>query len=313
MAQRQDTLSIGKRIGVSIILLLVLFLASALIAVLFNSDTIDEDANTAIIRVIGPIVGDSADGIFDEGVASSTDVIEQLEQARDDPDIKAIILEINSPGGSAVASDEIAQEVKRARADGKIVVAWIRESGASGAYWIASSTDHIVANRMSITGSIGVISSYLEFAEFIDEWNVTYRRLVAGERKDVGDPFQELDHDDRAYLQGKLDRVHAFFIDEVARNRNMPYEQVAQLADGSFMLGIEAQEAGLVDELGGEEEVLAYIENVTGVEAVTTLYEPEGGLLDDLFGTVRPAPQPDLRELARQAAMRESTPAIELR
>ena len=82
-------------------------------------------------------------------------------------DIKAIVLEINSPGGSAVASDEIASAVKKSN---KPTVAVIREAGASGGYWIASSTDHIIANRMSITGSIGVISSYLEFSGLIEKY-----------------------------------------------------------------------------------------------------------------------------------------------
>jgi protease-4 len=271
------------KLWVSISILVSLLLIGSLIALILGSDTRSVGANTAIIRINGPIMADTAGGLFAELGTSSTAVIELLEEARDDKTITAVILEINSPGGSAVASDEIAQAVQ-AVAEEKIVVAWIRESGASGAYWIASSADHVVANRMSITGSVGVISSYLEFDEFIDDWNVSYNRLVAGERKDIGDPFTDLTPEREAFMQQKLDRVHRFFIESVAENRNLTQMQVASISTGEFFLGVEAKELGLVDELGGKEAAIAYIEEQTGKEAVTVYFEPEATFFEALFG-----------------------------
>lgn len=285
MAKLPEQPRMTVRIIVSIALLFGLLVVGSLIALLFSGDLEETGANTAVIRIVGPIAGDESGGVFSESYVGSSEIVRQLEEARDDPAIAAVILEINSPGGSAVASDEIAQAVKDLRAQDKIVVAWIRETGASGAYWIASASDHIVANRMSITGSIGVIGSYLEFSEFLDDWNVTYNRLVSGENKDVGDPFTELTPQQRAYLQGKLDRVHLFFIEEVARNRNMSVDRLAPIADGSFYLGVEAAELGLVDELGGKDTAIRYIENRTGTQAVLVTYEPERTFFEELFGT----------------------------
>ena len=107
-------------------------------------------------------------------------------------------MEINSPGGSAVASDEIATAVKNAK---KPVISLIREVGASGGYWVASASDYIIANRMSITGSIGVISSYLEFSGLMEKYGVGYERLVAGENKDLLTPYKKLEADQKALVQ----------------------------------------------------------------------------------------------------------------
>lgn len=289
-----------KRLLIAGILILALLVVATIVAALFSSDLDTAGANIAIIKVSGPITGESATGIFSGSTASATQIVALLEKAQDERAIKGVILEINSPGGSPVASDEIAQAIKNLE---KPIVAQIRESGASGAYWIASSADHIVANRMSITGSIGVIASYIEFDEFLREWNLTYNRLVAGERKDVGDPFTELTPQERAFLEEKLAVIHGFFIEEVAQNRNLTLEQMERISDGRFLLGIEALEAGLVDELGGRDEAVEYLEERLAITAKTIEYEEEQGLLAQLFGAEagpqsRTEPQ-GLRILAR--------------
>ena len=193
--------------------------------------------------------------------------------------IKAIIFEINSPGGSAVASEEIANAIKRTN---KTTVAWIREVGASGGYWVASSTDYIVANRASITGYIWVIASYLEFPGLLEEYNVTYRRLVSGRYKDIGSPFKEMTEEENAIFQQTLDELRDYFVDEVAKNRNMSRKDVDKIANGLFYLGIQAKELGLVDELGSKDEVIAYIEGKEGIKADVVKYKKEETLLDVL-------------------------------
>ncbi|MBR9700808.1 signal peptide peptidase SppA [Candidatus Woesearchaeota archaeon] len=280
MAKKKDK-TFKQKLWTSLIIIFALFIVGTMVAAMFGADAEEFGANTAIIRVIGPIMGDSAGGIFSEGVTGSSDVVDLLEKARLDNGIKAVIIEVNSPGGSAVASDEIGQAIK---ALDKPVVAWIREIGASGGYWVASSTDHIVANRMSITSSIGVYGSYLGFSEFIQEWNVTRERFVAGDRKDVGDPFRDISTSDRIYLQGKLDKIHEFFIEEIASNRNMSVEEVRPLADGSFMLGIEAYESGLVDELGGYDEAEAWVAEQIDEEVSAAYFEKSQGFFEGLFG-----------------------------
>jgi len=305
--------SFATRLLVSILLLVGLLIVSTVIAVIMAGNDAFADANTALIKVSGAIVSDADTGLLGEATVSSTEAVRELEQARDDSNIKAVILEINSPGGSPVASDEIAQAVKDVRAHNKTVVAWIREEGASGGYWVASACDHIVANRMSVTGSIGVYGSYLQFDRFLDDWNVTYNRLVSGERKDIGDPFVNLTDDKKEFLQRKLDKLHDFFIVEVARNRNMSEDDVRLLADGQIFLGVEAKEEGLVDELGGKPEAIAYVKRKIGDDVTIVEYEPERTLLEEIFGIVAPGRQPTLQDLAAQRAAGTSTPQMALR
>ncbi|MBI2208062.1 signal peptide peptidase SppA [Candidatus Woesearchaeota archaeon] len=262
-----------------ILWLIVLSFAIAFLISLFIEDDFESlDGNVAVIEITGPIVT-SDDGYLFEDVASSDEIIKLIRKADKNDGIKAIVFEINSPGGSAVASDEIAAEIKKVN---KTTVALVREIGTSGAYWIASSTDHIVANRMSITGSIGVIASYLGFEGFLEEHNVTYERLVSGKFKDLGSPFKELTPEERALFEKSLDTINDYFIDEVAKNRNLNRKEVERLATGQFYLGVDALNLGLVDELGSKDEAKSYVEKQIGQEADFVKYKTQKGFLGSL-------------------------------
>ncbi|MBU1112041.1 MAG: signal peptide peptidase SppA [Nanoarchaeota archaeon] len=242
-----------------------------------------KEGNVALIKVEGVITGNGDGSFLSSGTLSSQDIVRFIEDAEADPRIEAIMIEINSPGGSAVASDEIATALIKTT---KPTVAVIREVGASGGYWVASATDHIVANRMSITGSIGVISSYLEFSGLMEKYGVEYQRLVAGERKDLGTPLRSLTQEEEALLQNKLDLIHDYFIQAVAENRNMDEEQVRQVSTGEFFLGIEAYQYGLIDDLGDKSVAEAYLKENCDIEEVEYyVYELEMGLFD-LFSSV---------------------------
>lgn len=236
--------------------------------------------NVAVISVIGPISVERTGG-WQDGGTSSRDAVALIRDAEEDPSIEAVLIDINSPGGSAVASDEIGRAIKNLS---KPTVAVIREVGASGGYWIASAADHVITNRMSITGSIGVISSYLEFADLITRYNVTYRRLVAGKYKDMGSPFKELSTEEAALFQDALDSLRAEFISTVAENRRLPRAQVEELATGQFFIGTQALAYGLVDELGGEPEAIAYLESQLNTTVELVPFEPEASFLDLLAG-----------------------------
>ena len=214
-----------------------------------------KQGNTAVIKIKGPIMVENTKTLFTEGT-SSTEIIRLLEKAEKNQNVKAILLDINSPGGSAVASDEIATKIKESN---KTVIAWIRELGTSGAYWIASSSDKIIANKMSITGSIGVTASYLQFSGFLNDKNITYQRMVAGDYKDLGSPFKELTEEEKTLFQKQLDKIHDFFLEEIKENRNLDDSTIQNVKDGRFFLGFEAKELNLVDVLGGKKEVLQAI------------------------------------------------------
>ena len=253
-------------------ILLVLFLlyaTSFLIAKNVESSPLSN--KVAVIPIKGIITVGNQNSPLQGSTASSTTIINFLEAANKDNSIKAIILEINSGGGTPVASAEIADKIKQIE---KPVVAWIREVGASGAYWIASASDKIVANPLSVTGSIGVISSYLEFSDLMDQYGIKYEQLTAGEYKDVGSPYRELKEQEKALLQNKLNIIHSEFIKEVNKNRNM---NVNQYATGIYYLGTEAKDIGLIDELGGKEKAIEVTKELANIKEAELIYymEPE--------------------------------------
>ena len=269
----------GYAIFVLLFLALLGFIAAGIISLFNGGDVESLSGNVAWIPIEGVIVGSEDSGfLFDSGT-SSPQAVEFIEKADRNPNIKAIILEINSPGGSAVASEEIANAVKKTN---KTTVALIREVGASGAYWVASSAEHVVADRVSITGSIGVIASYLEFPGLLDKYNVTYRRLVAGKYKDIGSPFKEITPEEKDIFQQNLDAIRDYFAGEVAKNRKMNKKDVDKIANGLFYLGAQAKDLGLVDELGGKDEAIRYIEKKEGIKADIVKYKKKRTLFDVL-------------------------------
>ncbi|MBI2572400.1 signal peptide peptidase SppA [Candidatus Woesearchaeota archaeon] len=274
----------SRKVLLAVVVLLVFTLLFIIPLAFVALDSVPT-GNVALIPIEG-VISTQQGSYFGESFASSTQIIDFLEQAEQDSSIKAIVLEINSPGGSAVASDEVSAKIKSIE---KPVISVIREVGASGGYWIASSTDYIIANRMSITGSIGVISSYLEFDGLMEKYGVEYQRLVAGKYKDLGTPYRELNPQEEHILQNKLDVIHRFFIEEVAQNRHLSYEQTEQLATGEFFLGIEAKQNGLIDELGNRDSAKVHLEQTYGLENVEFLvYQRQPGFLEILTTALMP-------------------------
>ncbi|MCK5283878.1 MAG: signal peptide peptidase SppA [Nanoarchaeota archaeon] len=280
MAKKQQKSRWGVIIGILLFLFLLAYVFSGILSILIGGDDI-KDGNVALIPIKGVISTQDKADIFDSGVASSGQIVKDIEKAAKNPEIQAIIFEIDSPGGTPVATDEIATAVERAN---KTAVAWIREVGASGAYWVASAAEHVVANRMSITGSIGVFGSYLEFSGLLDDWNVSYERLVAGKYKDTGVPLRKLSPQEKRMLQRKLDLMHQVFKDEVQKNRGLTNSQIEAVSQGEFYLGNEAINIGLVDELGGKKEAVDYIEKKLNISAEITVYEHKVSFLETLAG-----------------------------
>jgi len=271
----------------TLLILIGLFILSSIFATITTVGSVFEEeegeGNVALISVKGVITGDESGGLIDQTTTASSSIVKLIKEAEEDPGIKAIVLEINSPGGSPVASDEIATAIKNTD---KPTVAWIREIGTSGAYWIATATDHIIAHKLSLTGSIGVRASYLEFSGFLKRYNVTYQRLVAGKYKDTGSPFKQLTPEEETLLQAKINKIHEAFIKEVAQNRNLPEDTVRELANGMFYLGEEALTYGLIDEVGGREEVTEYLEKTLNTSITYKEFKEKKSLAELLAGIV---------------------------
>jgi len=210
----------------------------------------------------------TADGAPDpasgcDTITSAEDVTWALEEAARDPHIKAVVLQIDSGGGSPVAAEEIAAAL---RALGKPSVAWVRESANSASYWVASAADTIIAAKGSDLGGIGVTYSYVDNAKQNIQDGLTYNQLTTGKYKDTGTPERPLTPDERALIQRDLNITLQDFIATVAAGRHLPVAQVAALADGSSMLGQMALDNGLIDALGNKQEVWQQLAAYVGTE-----------------------------------------------
>jgi protease-4 len=192
---------------------------------------------------------------------TSESIVYAINQGEDDPAIKAIVLEIDSVGGTPVAAEEVAKALKQAK---KPTVALIREYGVSAAYWAASGADIIFASANSDVGGIGVTYSYLENVEQNRQEGLIFQELAAGKFKDAGDPNKPLTAEERALFERDLAILHENFIKTVAENRDLEIEKVRELADGSSMLGQMALEHGLIDRIGGLPEVKEYLAETIG-------------------------------------------------
>ena len=230
-----------------ILLWLVAFLLSKSFSIFSETEMVSD--GIAVIEIHSPISVDSSASLLQSSL-SSTQIVSDIESAEKNSGIKAIILDINSGGGGPVASREIVQAVKKTK---KPTIALIREVGASGAYWIASASDYVIADPLSITGSIGVLGSYLDLSGLLKRYDIKYESMTAGEYKDMGTPYKELTPGERALLQQKLNLIQEVFVQDAAKSRKLNKEQIDEIRKASFYLGIEAKQLNLVDELGGKD------------------------------------------------------------
>lgn len=219
--------------------------------------------NVAGINLHGNLVTYVTDDEYNFNEASAEEIYAMLDFAEETEQIKAIVLEIDSYGGSPVASEEIANKIKSMK---KPVIAVIREGGASGAYWVASAADYIFASELSDIGSIGVTMSYLDESKLNIKEGYTWNNLSTGIFKDAGNSDKPLTAEERAIFERDIKIVFDKFKAEVAKNRGLSLEEVEALADGSTMLGRQALEAGLIDGIGYLEEAEDYIASKYDIE-----------------------------------------------
>ncbi len=296
MGKKQDTsqtssfpykgVLIAFIVGVIFLFIIVpIFFVLAVSVLSSGSDTsgVSGSGNVAFIRIEGTIVSrSSAPSLFGSAQTTSADQIKSyIEQIQRNNRIEGVIFEINSPGGSGVAADEIARLISELD---KPTVSYIREVGTSAAYWIASSTDTIYANRLSTVGSIGVLSGFLDFSQFIQQYNISYNRFVAGENKDFGSPFLAPTDEQSEHFQSLLNSLYDVFLLEVATLRNVSIDQLQPLADGSIYSGVRAKELGLIDGFGSQQEAIVHMEGVLGKSITLVPYTRQTTFFESFFG-----------------------------
>ena len=214
----------------------------------------------AVIPIHGEIGYGSSDG--SGGVVNPEVVKSEIEAAENDSSVGAVLLDINSPGGTPVASEEIMNAVKNCK---KPVVAWISDTGASGAYLAASSSDKIVASNSSWVGSIGVILDLTNFSDLYKKIGITKYVIKGGKYKDMGADYRNLTSQERSMLQTMVNENYDNFIGMVAENRNLSREYVRSIAEGKIYTGKQAKELKLIDETGGKEQALDIAAKLGGI------------------------------------------------
>lgn len=211
----------------------------------------------AIIDVDGLIVNARTSSLFGEGENPVALFREKLDEAAADKRVKAVVLRLNSPGGAVTASDIMLQDLNTFRREtGKPVVACMMDVAASGAYYLAMGCDLVYAHPTTVTGSIGVIMSLYNASELFAKIGISSNPIKSGPNKDLANPARPMTDEERAILQGMVDAYYKDFVSVVAWGRDMPEDQVRTLADGRIYTGTEAQELGLVDEVGYLEDAI---------------------------------------------------------
>lgn len=222
-------------------------------------------------------------------IGSSRAVVRQLRRWSEDNSTPVILLRVDSPGGGVAASQEIYEEVLRVREKGKKVVVSMGTVAASGGLYIAVAADTIVANPGTLTGSIGVIFQYPTVEKLLDKIGIRYETVKSGPYKDVGNMARSMTPLDSAHLQAIIDDTYDQFVTAVAEGRGMTVEQVKTFADGRIFTGRQAQELGIVDELGDMQDALDIAADMVGMDkpAKTVREEPRRrtGLIDFLGQT----------------------------
>lgn len=221
----------------------------------------DGTCNVAVMPIDGIIMPFGHGYEFAEITTTPSDVRDFLALATNDKNIDGVMFEINSPGGTPVASASIMEQIQELELPNVVLIGDI---GASGGYMVASAADRLFASAMSDVGSIGVSMSYIEESKKNKEEGLTYVPLNSGKFKDIGSPNKPLGTDERTYLESELQLVHTEFVKIVAANRNLTTEEVAILADGSSMVGSRALEHKLIDEIGNRNSVRQYFADTLG-------------------------------------------------
>src|SRR5215467_2427587 len=219
-------------------------------------------------------------------LVESRPILEQLKRYEDSNSVKAILLNVDSPGGGVAVSQEVYTEIKRLREKkDKIVVAYLSSTGASGAYYISCAANKIVANPGTIVGSIGVIAEWVNYADLLEWAKVKDVVFKTGEFKDTGSGTRALTEDEKKYFQGLIDDMYVQFVEAVASGRKLDLQEVRSLADGRVFTGRDAKSRKLIDDVGNFQDAVdltAKLAGISGKPRLVRLNRPRVTLMDVL-------------------------------
>ncbi len=266
----------------------------------------------AIIEVTGVIGMDDA-GSFFATQLTHDQLLSQIRQAREDEQVKAVVLRVESPGGGVVASNELHRALQDLRDAGKHLVISMGNTAASGGYYIATAGERIYANPDTLTGSLGVIMSLTNVEETYDKLGLRQFTYKSGELKDIGSPFHEPTPKEEAILQSIIDQAYQGFVDVIVEGRNLPREEVLEIADGRIYTGQQALELGLIDEFGNREDAVEGAKELAGLEEARVVRYTRTGTLRDLLLVTTQRLQGPSDQLGLRTILEPQAPHLEYR
>lgn len=217
-----------------------------------------------------PLIGViEVDGI----ILESETIVKKIRELENNPQVKGIVLRINSPGGAVAPSQEIFSELSRIKT-GKMVYASISSVAASGGYYIAIGAQKIFANPGSLTGSIGVIMQSFNVQKLMNKLGIRVETIKAGKNKDIGSSFRSMTSTERKLLESVLEDTHRQFVSAVQKNRQIDSRQLNSLVDGRVFTGRQALQHGLIDGLASFRETVEHMRTDLGITGAVQLYYP---------------------------------------
>ena len=256
-------------------------LGSLLIALLFSGretfqngyDLSGAGSKVAVVNLTGTIL-------------SSRQIVSALQTVAENSSVKAIVLRVDSPGGGVAASQEIYEEVKSISDTVKPIVVSMGSLAASGGYYVSCGATRIVADPGTITGSIGVIAMFPNYAKLMTKLGLQMDVIKSGKYKDSGSPFRQMTEQDKKYFQGVVDNSFDQFLNVVAEDRKLPIDKLKKFADGRVFTGAQALKLGLVDTLGSFQDAIKIAANLGGIKGKPVVVEPaeRKTLFDLVFG-----------------------------
>ena len=264
----------------ALVLLLLVIIAGSMYLILGGKDFGISANRIEVIYVQGIMLTGSIPAGF--GIATSEDITKSLNDASEDEGVKAIVMRINSPGGSPAAAQEIVAAMKKI--DKPIVIS-MGDVAASAAYYISAPADRIIANPDTLTGSIGVIWEFQNRSKFYEKEGTSFYISKSGELKDMGGDWRGLSDEEKRFADQVIAEAYSRFVEEVAQDRNLSLSRVKDLADGRVYTGAKAKELGLVDDFGSLDDAIdsaAELAGITGKPEVTYANKPSLSRL--LFG-----------------------------
>lgn len=236
----------------------------------------------AYIHIKGELVSDDTYSLDGEYHPGSRTLARKIDELRKDDHVRGLLLEIDSQGGTVIATKELYRALEKFSRE-KPYVVYIHEIGTSGGYYIALPADRIIVNPDAMTGNIGVRATFISMEGLLDKLGITPTTIKSGEFKDMGDPFHNMTDEEKEILQGMLMETYEEFVNDLTSHRDLSEEELSIITDGRIFSGRQAVGYGLADETGYYEDALNAAENLTGVKRVCRIDIESKGPFSQFF------------------------------